>query len=275
MCLPGSAQAENSAWTSQLLQTQIVILWNCSRRLPKGSLGIFLPALMASPGTSSKHCLCTLVGPGHAEAQADELPLHLIDGALTRAICALTSPGTGRPSCLCASLAVPRQTTLPGPAICCTGMARGYIKALMPSSRLFSWQPRHKQHALPMCLTGPWPCPGAGRRTTYAPIAGAQAKAICALTSPGTGSPSCLCASLAVPRQTTLPGPASCYTSKLLSFRNAREDNQRFICCPFSCSDGSPGTSGMHCPCASVGPGHAEAQADDIPMHLLLGPRPR
>ena len=128
MCLPGSAQAENSAWTSQLLHSQIVILWNCSRRLSKGSLGIFFPALMASPGTSSKHCLCTLVGPGHAEAQADELPLHLIAGALTRAICALTSPGTGRPSCLCASLAVPRQTTLPGPASCCTGMARGYIQ---------------------------------------------------------------------------------------------------------------------------------------------------
>ncbi len=211
MCLPGSAQAENSAWTSQLLHRQLVILWNRSGRLSKGSLTLFLPCTHGeprhrqqalpmylvgpgqarrgqvnylspfpfcphgSPGTSSMHCLCASVGPGHAEAQADELPMHPAAGAQAKAILRLRSPGTGRPSCLCASLAVPRQVTCldqpaAAPANCFLWKFSGrHSKGLPSLSCLLSWQPRHKQHALPMCLSGPWPYRGAGRRTTYAP----------------------------------------------------------------------------------------------------------
>jgi hypothetical protein len=43
-----------------------------------------VPVRLASPGTSSLRCLCAAMGPGQAEAQADELPMHLLAGALAQ-----------------------------------------------------------------------------------------------------------------------------------------------------------------------------------------------
>ena len=119
MCLPGSAQAGTLPGPASCCPNKLSSLESLKKAFKRPSCQ-HLARSHGSPGKSGMRCPCALVGPGHAEAQADELPMHLIAGAQAKAIRALTSPGTGRPSCLCASLAVPRQTTLPGPASCCT-----------------------------------------------------------------------------------------------------------------------------------------------------------
>jgi hypothetical protein len=86
----------------------------------------------------------------------------------------------------------------------CSDVANNLLSAYL----CLPGQPRHKQHTLPMRLSGPWPCRGAGRRTTHAPDGwGIGPRLICALTSPGTGRHSCPCAAS---RQIHPPGPARC-----------------------------------------------------------------
>ena len=221
--LPGPASCcTNKLFSRELLETPFKKL---SRHLHSCSHG--------SPGTSSMHCLCALVGPGHAEAQADELPMHLIAGALATAICALTSPGTGRPSCLCASLAVPRQTTLPGPASRCNNKVL-LLESLEKTFRRPSRQLHSCSHGSPgtssmhcLCaLVGPGHAEAQADELPMHLIAGALAKAIFALASPGPGIPCCLCATLAVPKQTTLPGPTSCCNNKVFLPESSRRNSK-------------------------------------------------